>query len=126
MMSIFGRLFDSFSTRPEAALKPEHEVPRTTRTRVIMLCKEVFSNDHAGYAAAAGDFTHEFLDEIHRLLRFRYGRVQLTQGRVNSTAEDALNFIETCKGEEFLDFLEYIFQVNCWFHTAYSAAQLVS
>src|SRR4051812_31380427 len=119
-MSIFGRLFDSFSARPEAALKPEHAVPETTRMRIVMLCKEVFSNDHTGYAAAAGDYTQEFWNDIQRLLRFRHGRIQLMQGRVNSTAEDALHFVMTCKGEEFLDFLEYIFQVDCWFHTAYS------
>jgi hypothetical protein len=59
-MSIFGRLFDSFSARPEAALKLEHRMPETTRIRIVMLCKEVFSNDHVGYAAAAVDFTQDF------------------------------------------------------------------
>jgi hypothetical protein len=40
-------------------------------------------------------------------------------------AEDAFRFVMTCPGEEFLDFLEYIFQVNCWFHLAYAPDQAV-
>ena len=74
-MSIFGKLFEGFSTRPEAAAKRKHTVPERTRTRILMLCKEIFSNEQSGYLAVSSGYMHEFWEEIHRLLRYRHGRM---------------------------------------------------
>jgi hypothetical protein len=130
-MSIFGNLFDVFSIRPEASAKRKHTIPERMRTRVLMLCREVFSNAHlrrhmsGGYIAGRGDYTAEFWDQIHRLLRYRHGRTRLAEAHSTSVPEDAFRYLMTCPGEEFLDFLEYIFQVDCWSQIAYSPDDLV-
>lgn len=125
-MSVFGKIFDAFSTRPEAAAKPKHVIPERTRTRILMLCGEVFSNQHesSGYIAGRGNYVQEFWDEIHRFLRYRQGREQLHAG-ARSPMEDALQFLSVCPGEQFLDFVEDIFQVNVLFHVGYRASALV-
>src|SRR5690242_13756488 len=107
-MAIFGNLFDTFSTRPEAMAKRKHTVPQRTRTRIIMLCREIFSNERypSGYIAVSGDYTAEFWDQIHRLLRYRNGRMQLAEGNPRSVAEDAVHYVMMCPGDEFLDFIE--------------------
>jgi hypothetical protein len=35
-----------------------------------------------------------------------------------SPLEDVINFLLTCKDDEFYDFIEYIFRVNCIFHVS--------
>jgi len=110
-MAIFGNLFDTFSTRPEAMAKRKRTVPERTRTRIVMLCREIFSNERypSGYIAASGDYTAAFWDQIHRLLRYRNGRMQFAEGNPRSVAEDAVHYVMMCPGDEFLDFIEYIF-----------------
>ena len=50
---------------------------------------------------------------------YRHGCFQLVQnGSPQSRAEDVINFLLTCKDDEFLDFVEYIFRVNCLFHVS--------
>jgi len=39
--------------------------------------------------------------------------------------EDAIAFLATCPGDEFLDFIEYIFRVECFFHVALPENQLI-
>jgi len=99
-MAIFGNLFDTFSTRPEAMAKRKRTVPERTRTRIVMLCREIFSNERypSGYIA-------EFWDQIHRLLRYRNGRMQFAEGNPRSVAEDAVHYVMMCPGDEFLDFI---------------------
>lgn len=119
-MSIFGKIFDAFSMRPETAAKPKHVVPERTRTRILMLCGEVFGNQHqsSGYIAGRGNCAPEFWEEIHRLLRYRHGQGQFHAG-ARSQMEDALQFLSACPGEQFLDFVEDIFQVTTLFRVGY-------
>src|SRR5271165_5601400 len=44
VMSFFGGIFGVFSKRPEANTKPVHDVPQATRNRVLIWCRELFSN----------------------------------------------------------------------------------
>ena len=122
-MSIFTQIFDVFSTRPEAASEPKHVVPESTRTRVLLWCREVFGNSRAQYSS--GDYTATFWEEIHRVLRFRHGLMQLSNAPIRSETEDTLQFVMTCPGEEFLDFLEDMFRVDCYLRVALPSAQVV-
>jgi hypothetical protein len=90
-----------------------------------MLCREIFSNSRSGSYVSPGDYTAAFWEEVHRFLRYRHGRMQLANGPSNATPKDAVRFLMTCPGEQFLDFFEDIFQVNCSFHIAYSPDQAV-
>src|SRR5690349_10672553 len=52
------------------------------------------------------------------MLLYRHGKFQLSSGHPQSRAEDAIGFLLACTDDEFLDFVEYIFKVNCLFHIA--------
>lgn len=109
-----SHIFDVFSRRPKARKVEPAIVPESTRNRVFLWCVDIFSNkrSYSGY----GDYTGEFWSEIHRTLQYRHGRVQLSDSRVRpqSPGEDAITFLHSCSAPEFLDFLEYIFRVECF------------
>jgi hypothetical protein len=128
-MSIFKDIFDVFSTRPEAASKSRHDIPQTTRNRVLMWCQEIFSNSRPDSGvlpgpnglrmiarAGGGDYRGEFWQEIYRRLLLRSGRLQLSQSSHGPDANEAIPHVLSCPGEEFLDFLQDIFKVECYSH----------
>jgi hypothetical protein len=121
-VSIFEQIFDVFSARPEAASKPKHPVAESTRTRILMWCQEVFGNKRAYYSS--GDYSEQFWNEIHRFLRFRIGQMQLSP-HPRSAPADAIQYVMTCPGEQFLDFLEDMFRVDCYFHVGLPDEQVV-
>lgn len=122
-MSRFRSIFDVFSRRPESSEKPVHDIPESTRNRVLLWCNEVFSNERSDYGT--GDYRPEFWEGVHRHLLYRHGRLQLSAHTPRSRAEDAIAFLATCPGEQFLDFLEYIFRVECYFHVAMPEERVV-
>lgn len=124
-MSIFTRIFDVFSRRSGSLASSGCDVPTATRNRVVLWCNEAFSNSRT--QDSSGDYSSEFWHQVHRLLRYRHGRFQLYGGArpPASPVEDSVAFLTTCRGEEFLDFLEYIFHVDCLFHVALPENQLV-
>src|SRR5712691_3548895 len=117
-------IFDVFSRRPRPNYdKIRHSIPDTTRNRVFMWCFDTFGN-RGGYAGA-GNYSEEFWAAIHRTLQIRHGRPQLTAG-ATSPAEDAMTFLLNCDESEFVDFLEYIFRVDCFFHVAHPEGRAVA
>jgi hypothetical protein len=125
-MAFFTRIFDVFSRRSDALAKPEHTVPESTRNRILFWCDEVFSNSRA--SSGSGDYRADFWNQIHRFLQYRHGRAQVSQPRRNpmSSRQDGIQFLLECSGAEFLDFVEYIFRVDCFSHVALSEDQLVA
>jgi hypothetical protein len=128
-MGIFKDIFDVFSKRPEAASKPRHDIPPTTRNRVLLWCQEIFSNSRPDSGvlpgpnglrmiARGGDYRSEFWQEIHRRLLFRSGRLQLSQSSNGPDVNEVIPYILSCPGEEFLDFLQDIFKVECYFQVS--------
>lgn len=108
-------IFDVFSRRGKEDGPFSYSVPDTLRHRILLFCREVFTNSRSSYGG--GDYTSQFWDEIHQMLLYRHGKVQLTgNGFPQSRAEDAIGFLLTCKDEEFLDFIEYILRAKCLFH----------
>ncbi|MDD5342843.1 MAG: abortive infection family protein [Smithella sp.] len=111
-MSGFGKIFDVFSKRPESSKKPIHEIPETTRHRIYKWCDEFYGGMHSQNQPI--DFRNEFWKEILSMLQYRLGRSKLSTNRSISTPyDDIINYLFTCRGEEFIDFIEYIFRVQC-------------
>jgi hypothetical protein len=54
-----------------------------------------------------------FWDQIHTKLTYLHGKQRLAvEGRSLTKPEDVLTFLMTCSDDHFLDFVEYVFQVD--------------
>jgi hypothetical protein len=121
-MSLLKRIFDVFSRRPEATTAVRVRKPLTSefRGRVLLLCHDLFPEERGGYV-------HQYWSEIHRMLQYRHGRpVLYTKAYPSSSTEDVLMFLQSCNDEHFLDFIEYIFKVKTFFHSAKSEQHVVT
>ncbi len=106
-------MFDVFSNRSRKGQYPPDKVPETLRNKVLILCRDVFSNSWRDQLSRGSDYTDEFWGEIHRALQYVRGRPKLSSNpRVNTYADDALHFLLACEPQEFLDFVELIFRVD--------------
>src|SRR6266404_2778991 len=103
---MFQKLFDVFSTRPEAATKKGHEIPRTTRTRILMWVNEIYRGSRADFGMVSiGDYTAEFWQEIARRVLFRTGDTQIAQASSwHDGPQGVMQYVFNCPGEQFLDF----------------------
>jgi len=93
-----------------------------------MLCRDRFSmRDRAAASGGYGeDHTPELWNEIHQRLTFLVGRNRLSNdSRVTSADHDVWAFLEQCEDEHFLDFVEYIFQVECYWRVCHDENSLV-
>jgi hypothetical protein len=120
----FSQIFDVFSRRSKEVESFVRNAPTTLRNKILLYCRDVFSNSRSNFGS--GDYTGEFWNEIHQMLLYRHGKFQLSNGNPQSRAEDAINFLLTCKDEEFFDFIEYIFRVECLFHVSTEENVLVA
>jgi hypothetical protein len=117
-------IFNVFSRRDKVIDPYVYAIPVTFRNKVIMLCRDIFSNRLSQWNG--DDYTSSFWDEVHQALRYRHGKFQLVEDTYpQSRSEDAIRFLLSCKDEEFLDFLEYIFKVKCLFHIHLDENQIV-
>jgi len=123
-MKKLDQIFEVFSRRGRPDQPFTYNIPPSFRNRVIMLCRDTFSNKYN--PASTGNYIDTFWREVHRMLTYRHGRPQLTiAAPFISETMDTANFLTTCKGEEFLDFIEYVFQVGCLFHVVQEENDLV-
>lgn len=115
-MSWLDRIFHVFSRRNDASPTATHEIPDTFRNRVFLWCRDVFSGRLSRFNS--GDNVSTFWGQIHSILQYRHGKFRLSDFAhpPGSEAEDALDFLAHCPGEQFLDFLEDIFRVECYSH----------
>ncbi|MCG3110686.1 MAG: hypothetical protein MCM46_02570 [Candidatus Manganitrophus sp. SB1] len=103
---LFSDLFNVFSRRP--ATQPARPKPLTEsfRNRIFMRCRDLFGNGQT------------FWTEIHLKLAYLHGRLRLSNTDSHSELEDVLQFLENCADTHFLDFLEYIFRTQAYFHAS--------
>jgi hypothetical protein len=106
----FGNLFNVFSKRPSSPNKERKALTQSFRYRVFMRCRDAFG--------PAGD---GFWAEIQTNLAYLHGQPRLSPGSQTQT-DDALNFLTNCTDPHFLDFLEYIFHTQAYFHASGRAA----
>ena len=131
-MSFFDQIFNVFSRRRKLSTTPSAsplQIPKTFRNRVFLWCRDLFNGSRSSYGGGfgPGDRLDEFWRDIHGMLQKRHGRIQLSNATrgARSAADDALTFLYDCPGEEFLDFIEYIFRVQCFSGLALPEDQLV-
>jgi hypothetical protein len=110
---MFQQIFDVFSARPQVAAIKRHDVPQTTRTRVLLWVKELYQGSRTSFGA--GDYTSDFWKEIARRVLFRTGDTSITlQYPAHDGGRWAVQYVFTCPGERFLDFIEDIFSADIY------------
>jgi hypothetical protein len=110
-------MFDVFSKRRPKGIYLPDSAPETLRNKVLLLCRDVFGGSWRDRARRGDDYTAEFWAEIHQALQYVRGRPVLSSNpRANTQKDDAVHFLLTCEPQEFLDFVELIFKVDCLFH----------
>ncbi|MGA2146712.1 MAG: hypothetical protein ABSH49_17315 [Bryobacteraceae bacterium] len=119
------RIFDVFSRRPEAPKTATHEIPESTRNRVLLWCRELFSGERPSEIIGRGDHNAEFWQEMYRRLLVRTGRLKLTAHGSGGDPREAVAYVLTCPGVEFLDFLEDIFSNDAFFQVNLGDASIV-
>lgn len=110
-------VFDVFSKRGKEAGTFTTGVPETLRNRILLYCHDVFSNRRG--VPGGRNCISTFWSEIHRMLQYRHGKVRLIEDHhAESIPQDAIGFLLNCGDDEFLDFVEYIFRVDCLFQVS--------
>src|SRR5688500_508665 len=102
-------IFDSYSvrTRARGTGYPPDSLTERTRTRILLVIRDLFSGKRASRSVHQGDQNPAFWENMHNRLEHLYGRVHLSKlPRPESAVEDAIAFVLHCEPEEFFDFLE--------------------
>lgn len=94
---MIGNIFNVFSRRKENKSVARKPLTDGFRRRTLMLLRD-----------ANGGSLYETLEFLHGKLAYLVGRVPLTQTKVDSIVEDAMEFLRTCSDAHFLDAVEYI------------------
>jgi len=109
-MQFLRSIFDIFSRRPVASQPAPRPVTRGLRNRTVLLCRDVIGP--TGYIS-------EFWKQVHQKLEYLHGTPVLSQEtRPSNSIEDVLHFLESCESDHFLDFVEYIFQVDAFWRVS--------
>ncbi|MER3423140.1 MAG: hypothetical protein C4293_07820 [Nitrospiraceae bacterium] len=120
------RIFDVFSRRYSGRAYEPNRVSETVRNKVLLLCRDVFSGLWREPRSSPGDYTQTFWEEIHKFLQYLHGRPKLSQApEARTPCDDALHFLLHCESQEFLDFIELIFKVECLFHVILDENEMV-
>ena len=89
-------IFKVFSRRTKPSDKADLPLPVEFRNRVIMLCRDTFDPEL-------------FWPDIYNKLQYSVGRQSLTRTR-HDNSDDLSAHLAQCGDEQFLDFVELIFQ----------------
>jgi hypothetical protein len=119
----FDFIFGSFSRRNKPPVPLNSKVTESFRNKVLLWCDDTFANRNS---PGAGDYRGSFWKEIHRMLLYHQGRQVLTDARLSEDADARIFLLASCEDEEFLDFIEFVFRVECLFHVQQDENELVS
>lgn len=107
------QLFDVFSRRKPQVEKPLKPLTAEFRNRVLMLCRDRFAS--SGSVFGGEDYRQELWTEMHRRFAYLTGRHRLSNNPdVQDNIKDVLQFLLKCGDDHYLDFIEYIFRVECY------------
>ena len=117
---MFQRLFDVFSARPEAAAKKTHEIPRTTRTRVLMWVNEIYRGARPEFGVhPCEDYSAEFWQDIARRILYRTGDTRIAEtSSWHDGPRAVMEHVFNSPGEQFLDFLEDVFSADVYWRVS--------
>lgn len=104
-------IFKVFSRRNVNDPSQEKQLTPEFKRRVFLRCRDLF-------------YGSDFWNEIHTKFTYLLGKYQLTELSTGSPGEDAVEFLHRCSDENFLDFIEYIFTTQAYFHAS-SRGELV-
>ena len=116
----FRPLFGVFSRRPRPASEPLVRLGKEFRTRILLLCRDTFAGRLSTSEWAPTGYADEIWSQVHSKLLYLYGQFSLSQAKVHLEAmRDLEIFLNSCKDDQFLDFIEVIFQAEslervCW------------
>ncbi len=106
------KVYDVFSLR-QVSGESNYKIDKVSdrlRRRVLLLFRDVVSGRWGqGDAATA----HEFWQDMHNSLQHLYGRPNLSRLSTNSAMDDAIEFLLGCSTDEFFDFIELSFKLDC-------------
>lgn len=123
MMRFWERIFDVFSKRTDPAVH-QPALPATFRRRLILFCNEVFSNERVSWGGT-GDYRSQLWAQVHRFLQYRLGELRLTRESSDPTGGTIWYLLTEADDAIFLDFVEYIFRVDAFFHVALPDQQVI-
>ena len=130
-MSLKDRLtsiFDVFSRRSPsrgAGYQPD-ELSEQARRRILILYRDVVAGQWPAHQwSPSGNYTEDFWAQVHNALEHLYGRVRLSSQAMNSLMDDAAAFVLHSTTEEFFDFLELSFRVECMWRILHERNDLV-
>ncbi len=123
-MSRMKRIFDVFSRR-NSGVESTPEISEASRNRILLWCDDLFANRNDAFGP--GDYRREFWEQVHQILRYKHGKFQLTDTttHLSDVVLDTQPFLLQCSPPDFLDFLEYVFRVDCYFHVRCSEEDVV-
>ena len=108
----FDHIFDVFSRRGKQSRQVTRSLPPETRYRVLTLCKDIFDNKELGIGSES--YSAQLWEEVHHSFQYLHGRPILDESvRSQTRSEDVFSFLLKCNDDEFLDFVEYLFKVEC-------------
>ena len=114
-MSFFTRVYNAFSKRNMKA-GFVHDIPVAFRNKIFFWCKETFQSDSFNSNLSI----HLFCSQIYRVLIYRHGDLRLSED-----IQSVFTFLLNCPGDQFLDFIEDLFAVQCLFYVSKSEDQLI-
>jgi len=115
----FKDIFKVFSERyKENKANNDIAIKEEVRNRIYLLFVDLAKGGRGNIFTNMGySFdSNAFFEEIHNLFMLNLGKLQLSDEYYNNPVNDLLNFLPTCKGELFLDFLEYCFKTKEFMH----------
>lgn len=109
-------ILNVFSNRSKSNKQlKEITINQETRSRIIMVLQNSIENKNPNTFYGDGTIKSfpDFLLQIRELFKLKLGKFRLVDNNSLNEWDDIFNFIQTCKWDYFLDFLEYIFQTKC-------------
>jgi hypothetical protein len=124
----FLGMFDVFSRRATARGSTYNVamLSEQTRRRILLLYRDVIAGEwQPNRWSPSANYTEEFWAQVHNALEHLHGRARLSSQSTQTIVDDGIAFVLECTTEEFFDFLELSFRVECMWRILHERNDLV-